>query len=224
MKILSSLLILFAAVRLSAQTPQFTVTGTANKLVDADEMIINAGYQAEGTDAQEVFERTQNKMAEAIKYLNSLKGVKRVESDIIRLNRSNNQGSTQRPFRATQTLSVILTDFGLYEEIMIKLMELGFNTVGGVRFAVSDMAKYKEELQLQAIKAAKKKATTYAKALDVELGEVISFNESQSGGPVPQYYNYRSADAGVASGPSIAPRQVEITMQVIVSYAINKTL
>ena len=225
MKILSSLLILFAAVRLSAQTPQFTVSGIANKLVDADEMIINVGYQAEGKNPQVIFSQTQKKMAEAIKHLNSLKGVKRIETDVIRLNRKYTSVDSYNNFSGIQTLSITLANFDLYEELMIKLMELGFNTVGGVRFAVSDMAIHKREVQLNAIAAAKEKAVVYAKALDVELGPVISFRENQIGrGSEPKYYNYRSADAGTATGPSIAPQQIEITMQVIVSYAINKTL
>jgi uncharacterized protein YggE len=221
MKITSTIVALLAVIFLGAQVPEFTVSGTAKKLVDADEMIINVGYQAEDNNAGEVFKRTQNKMAEAINYLNGLKGVKRVESDIIRLNRRYVQGSVQRQFTAIQTLSVTLSDFGLYEEVMVKLMDMGFNTVGGVRFEVSDLAKHKREVQLQAIDAAKQKAELYARALDVELGGVLRFNENVGGGTPRPVYNYKSADAGAATGPSIAPRQVEITMQVVVSYALK---
>jgi uncharacterized protein YggE len=221
MKIASTIIALLVGATITAQSPQFTVTGTATKQVDADEMIINVGYQAEGKNAREVFERTQISMAEAIEYLNGREGVKKVESDIIRLNRRYNHGATQQPFVAIQTLSITLSDFNMYETVMIKLMDFGFNTVGGVRFAVSNLSDLKEELQLQAIKEARKKATLYAKSLGVELGGVLNFAENQLGGGPSPVYNYRAADGVAANGPSIAPQQVEITMQVVVSYAIK---
>ena len=159
-------------------------------------------------------------MAEAIAYLKTVKGVKNFKTDVVRLNRKYNQ-TTQEVFMSMQSLSVTLIDFDLYEEVMVKLMSLGFNTVGGVSFTVNDLAKIKREVQLQAIEVAKKKAQDFAKALGVELGNVLRFAENDFSSGPQAYYNYRNADAPAPAEPSIAPGQMEISMRVVVSYAIK---
>ncbi len=221
MKISMPILALFLVFQLQAQIRDITVTGTATKLVNADELVVNVGFNTESSNAETAFSTVQNKMREAIAYLEKLKGVKTFETDVVRLNRS--YPKTPVKFTAIQSLSITLTNFELYEELMIKLMDMGFNTVGGVHFNVSDLSKHKREVQLQAIESAKQKATDFADALGVELGVVLGFAENDfSAGPRPMY-NYRAADAAPSPEPSIAPGQVEITMQVVVSYAIIKT-
>jgi uncharacterized protein YggE len=115
----------------------------------------------------------------------------------------------------------VLTDFALYDQLMLDLFSMGFNNINRVEFAVSNMADIKQEVQIEAIKAAKEKAAVFAKTLNVELGEVINFSEENIYTTYAGTANFKSADVAAPSGPSIAPNQVEVMMSVIVSFAIK---
>jgi uncharacterized protein YggE len=202
---------------------QATFTGTATRTVNADELIITVGIYRENKEAKVVFEQTRAKMAEAIAYLEKKKGVKKFETEQINLyNKNEHQYGMGPNFAANQSLTITLSDFTVYDEVLIALLDLGLNHVGQVRFAVSNLSALKQEVQLDAIKAAKKKAELFSKELGVTLVKIISFSEDiLQLSPTP-YANYKTADAGSEIQPSLAPNQVDVTMSVTIVYAISQ--
>jgi uncharacterized protein YggE len=201
---------------------QATFTGTATRILNADELIITVGVTRESKDPKVVFEQTRTAMAGAIAYLNTKKGVKKVETQQINLyNRYANQAGVGASFVGSQSLTVTLSDFSLYDEVMLKLIDLGLNNIGQVRFAVSTITQIKQEVQLDAIKAAKKKAELYSEELGVRLVKIISFAEDMPQLSPTPYANYKTADAGVESQTSLAPNQVDVTMSVTLVYVIS---
>lgn len=201
---------------------QATFTGTATRIVNADELIITVGVYRENKDAKVVFEQTRTIIAEAIAYLDKKKGVKKVETNQINLyNQHSHQAGMGPLFSASQSLTVTLSDFSLYDEVILKLIDLGLNNIGQVHFAVSNMTQLKQEVQLDAIKAAKKKAELYSEELGVRLVKIISFAEDMPQLSPTPYANYKTADAGVESQTSLAPNQVDVTMSVTLVYVIS---
>ncbi len=199
----------------------FTVSGTALKTVNPTELMITAGVTWEGNNAQDVYETVNGVMTKAIAMVKNKKGIKRYETDIVRMNNAFGKSTSVR-YSATQTITIAITNFDIYDEVMLKLFELGFNNIQNVSFTVDNMAELKHQVQLEAIAAAKKKAKEFSGALGVNLGQVLSFNEQNYATRYANTANYNAMDAAVETGPSIAPNQVEIMMTVIVSFAINK--
>jgi len=198
----------------------FTVTGTALKSVNPTELIITAGVTAEGANAEKQFQIVSEVMSKGIALVKGKKGVKSFETDIVRMNKSYSS-TTVNMFRAMQTITITITDFALYDQVMLELFSLGFNDIQNVEFAIGNMAEVKRQVQIEAIKVAKEKAAVFAKELNVELGPVLSFSEQNNYSAYANTANYKTMDAGAPSGPSIAPNQVEVMMSVIVSFAFK---
>jgi len=214
---LIALLPLFASAQ---ENKSFTVTGTALKSVNPTELIITAGVTAEGANAEKQFQTVSEIMSKGIALVKGKKGVQSFETDIVRINKSY-AATNVSMFRAMQTIAITITDFALYDKLMLDLFAIGFNDIQNVEFSISNMAEVKREAQIESIKVAKEKAAVFAKELGVELGPVLSFSEESFHSPYANAANYKMMDSGVPSRPSIAPNQVEVTVSVIVSFAIK---
>ena len=226
MKILSAITSLFLALSMQAYDRDLTVSGTAKMIVNADEMVISTGITRESNDANELQKNMQEKMATAIKYLKSQKGVKSVETDVIRIyNRgSQSKRGAQPQFQGRQTVTIVLKDFALYDQLMVKLFEMGFNNINNAFFRLSNMDAEKQKTQIMAIQAAKEKAGLFAKELGVELGPVISFTEQNTYVQPVRYANrakYEAVQVEGNQGSSVEASKVTIEMTVIVSFAIK---
>ena len=226
MKYLAILFALASAITISAQNTSFTVTGTAKKLVNADEMIITAGLSDQNDDAAVLQKSMQEKMEIVLKYLKGKKGVKKFETDFIRIY---NRGPIEKrgvlkQYAGSQSLSIVITDFELYDQLMIDLFDLGLNNIGNVSFNISNREEIKRQVQMEAIKVAKEKAKFFAEELGVALGRVLSFNEG-SVAYTPIYtantVQYDAKGGGDNESSSIAPSQVTIEMTVVVSFEIK---
>lgn len=226
MKIVSTLTAMIIATSLFAHSGDLTVAGTAKMMVNADEMVISTGISADDDDANALQKGMQEKMAAALKYLKGQKGVKSVETDVIRIyNRGPQQKrGIQAQFQGRQSVTIVLADFELYDQLMVKLFELGFNNINNAHFRLSNMAVEKQKVQLMAIQAAKEKASLFADELGVELGSVLSFSEQGVHMPTVPYANAVQFDAVRVEGDqgsSIEASKVTIEMTVIVSFGIK---
>lgn len=218
---LKTMLVLLLPVAMWAQKPnQITVSGTALKCINPTQIIISTGMELQSNTAENAYKNMRNKMAAAVEYLKNQKRVKTFETDRISMYKSHNPNMPPE-FRVQQSISITITDMEFYDELMLKLFELGFNNINNVEFAVENMAELKQQVQLEAIRAAKEKAALFAQELDVELGPVLRFEEQNTRSGGGTLANYKTADAVAGPGPSIAPNQVDIMMTVVVSFAIK---
>lgn len=219
-----SVLIMLTQSPLIAQNLEtFTVTGTAVQRVQADELVISAGISIESDgNVQDLFRSTQKVTSEALEYLRSKQGVKKVETDVVRL-QSVYHKDRDGFFRSTQTLNIILSDFSIYDEVMTFLIGKGFNQIGYVGFRLSDLSGRKLDVQLDAVSAARSKADKLALAMGVKLGDVVHFSEESLPvyRPMENALRFSSSDASGGES-SIAPTEVEITQKVTITYAIKR--
>lgn len=219
---------LFLSVATIAQTQRsISVSGTATEKVNADQLRIVTGVNIEGDDAAELFEKSSTIMDAAIKYLNSKKKQCTFETDIIRLQSQSyyNSNANRPDFKSTQTLTIILTDFESYDEIINKLVSLGFNNIKNATFEISRPDLLKAEVRKQAILNAKQKAQSTASLLDVQLGELLTFSESGGGSNFRdlQYSNSIKFESSVSSDThTLAAGQISFTVTVYVTYNIKE--
>jgi len=113
-------------------------------------------------------------------------------------------------------LSVKIRDLSKVGAILSGAVEAGANNISGVTFSIEDTSALEAEAREKAVADAKARAESLARLSGVELGEVVLVSEV-IGGPVPVV----AARALGGGGASIEPGQLEVSMQVQMSFAIK---
>ena len=91
-------------------------------------------------------------------------------------------------------------------------------TIGGVTFSFADPESVLEQARIDAVDSARTKAEQYAAAAGLTLGDVVSIVEGSATPPIL----YRAAPqmaAEDAAGPSISPGQLDLTVDISVTYS-----
>jgi len=214
--------LLFSVATFAQTNRTISVSGTATQVVKANKLRIVTGVNIEGNDAADLFKKSSVIMDAAIKYLNGKKKQCTFQTDIVRL-QSQYYSNTRPIFNSKQLLTVIITDFSSYDEIINKLVSLGFNTIQTTSFEIDSPDTFKAEVRKQAILAAKKKAQNTATLLDVELGDLQSFSENTGNYPRPLVANtYKAEAVNSGSTHTLAPGEITMTITVYVTYNIKE--
>ncbi len=123
--------------------------------------------------------------------------------------------------RTNQQVSVTFSDFDMYEEIQLTLIENNFDSFNG-SFSSSELEAGKEAALLSAIKAAKERAELIAQASGVELGKTFSLNYSEH--TVQPYQGRMESMAMVAdAAPSLMDfdQVVSVTANISIQFRIS---
>ncbi|WP_299824416.1 SIMPL domain-containing protein [uncultured Pontibacter sp.] len=232
-KLLSLLVLFFAAIQVQAQQPNLpplvSVTGVGEVKVQPTEVIVSLGVETREKTLDAARKETDKKAAAIISYLKK-NGVdtKDVQTSFVTVQPVYNRGeygiTTPDMYLAIKTMTVKIKKLDKYDEILSGLYGVGVNRVDGIQFQVADMEKYKAEARKKAIANAKQKATLLTGELGAKVGRVYIINESTNGGgPRPMYKTamMESASFDAGGGPSIAGGEVVISSSVDVSFIIE---
>ena len=96
-------------------------------------------------------------------------------------------------------------------------MEAGANNISGVTFSIADTTALEATAREKAVADAKARAQSLAQLSGVELCEVVAVSEV-IGGPGPVFSEASGLGGG---GGSVQPGQLEVRLQVQVSFAIK---
>ena len=114
-------------------------------------------------------------------------------------------------------LSVKIRDLSKVGAILSSAVEAGANNISGVSFSIEDTSALEAEAREKAVADAEARAESLARLSGVELGEVVLVSEV-IGGPVTVFAERAMGGGG---GVSIEPGQLEVSMQVQMSFAIK---
>ncbi len=165
-------------------------------------------------------------MIEAV--LAALKEAGIAEEDIqtsgfsIYLERFNPDGSQPEKanYRVSNNVTVIIRDLETVGEVLDAAVEAGANNIYGVEFSLDDTKAVKSEVRKEAVANALEKAEELASLNAAKVGQVVSISEviGTNGG----FYNGTIAEFSrpMGGGALIAPGQLDIIMQLQVTYAI----
>ena len=197
------------------------VTGTASKEVKADQLVLTVGVAIKGTDSKDVFNQASEIYTKGIDGLKKFKKNCKYSTDIIRLTTvyNNTQGVKQQ-YESRQSLTVVITDFSAYSEILSSLMDAGFNSIINTEFKYSKTEALKKEALDMAITAAKEKAKSVAAQLNCTLMGIQSFEE-QSAGRVMYANKMDSYSGGSSPTHSLEPGNLTVSISVNVKYSIQ---
>ena len=124
-------------------------------------------------------------------------------------------------YRVGNSLSVKIHDLTRVGAILSEAVKAGANNISGVYFSIEDTAALEAAAREKAVADAKARAQSLAQLSGLELGEVVVVSEVITGGIAPIYYERVGLGQGGGGGAPIQPGQLEVSMQVQMSFAIK---
>jgi len=119
----------------------------------------------------------------------------------------------QGAYRVSSMVEVTVRDIEKASAVLDGAIEAGANQVYGVTYTVSDDQQWQSQAREKAIADAGARAQDYAQLLGMELGQALSVSEV-IGGQAPFAF-----ERALGGGGSIAPGELEMSIQVQVMYA-----
>ena len=122
-------------------------------------------------------------------------------------------------YEVVQGLEVKIRNMGKIGEIIEKAADSGANDIGDLQLTIDNQDELENQAREKAIGEAKTKADQLASQLGVELGGVISFNESLY---FPYYKSQVSLKEAAGGGeiPNIQTGENKISVSVTITYQI----
>lgn len=203
-KVLLFAISLLATLSLQAQTNgrYIEVTGTSEIEIVPDEihyLIEIREYFKEEFDGKSKPEeyRTKVPLAEIEQGLREALANSGIPQNAIRTQEIGDYWRQQgQDFLVSKKFDITLTDFNQINEIVKRIDTKGINTMRISELENNDMPAYHQKGKIEALKAARRKATYLVEALGKRLGEVIRIVEKDSGYASPfAQSNVMSSDA-----------------------------
>lgn len=203
-KVLLFAISLLATLSLQAQTNEryIEVTGTSEIEIVPDEihyLIEIREYFKEEFDGKSKPEeyRTKVPLAEIEQGLREALANSGIPQNAIRTQEIGDYWRQQgQDFMVSKKFDITLTDFNQINEIVKRIDTKGIHTMRIGELENNDMPAYHQKGKIEALKAARRKATYLVEALGKRLGEVIRIVEKDSGYASPfAQSNVMSSDA-----------------------------
>jgi uncharacterized protein YggE len=129
--------------------------------------------------------------------------------------------SNQTIYHVSNTVNVTIRDLSKVTTTLGAAIEAGANTINSITFNIADPAELQGQARQQAVNDAQAKAQELAGLNGVTLGEVVQVSEVVPvAGPLFDTASYAQGVGGGGVGP-ISPGEIEVTVQLQVSYAIQ---
>ncbi|MDX1517418.1 MAG: SIMPL domain-containing protein [Woeseiaceae bacterium] len=204
------------------------VTGHGEAAGPPDQATIHAGVQ---TLAPTVVESSQQNQAVVERIMRALDEQGIDEQDIQTSDygiwpeqRHDPRGTgdvTITGYRVNNTVRVTIRDIDRVGKVLAAVTDAGANSIHGIHFGVKDAAELEARARAAAMADARARAAALAELAGVDLGEVLEISMAAGGGfPVPMGGG-RMEMAQAAPVPGISAGQLNVAVQVQVTYAIR---
>lgn len=223
--VLTAALAVPATAQQMSQPGTISVSGTGEITARPDTAIVTSGVTSQAETARAALDANTADMALLIETLKAAGIDARdiqtsgfsVNPNYVYSQAVDENGYTRPPridgYIVTNSVTIRVRDLAKLGAVLDQAVTVGANTINGISFSVADTAKLYDEARKQAFADAREKAALYAGVAGVDLGQIVSINESENyGGPQP--YMMRE----VASAAPSAPVPVEAGE---LSYSIN---
>ena len=204
-----------------------SITGEGKVTAIPDIALVSLGLTTEKkkiSDAQAENSKTMNSLIEKLKGLNIAKeDIKTVNYTIYPAYDWTDGRQILRGYTVSQDVQVKIRKTDNVDDVLQIAGDLNLNQIGGLSFDIDNPGNYKQEARIKALENAKEKADALAKVMDVRLGKVISFSESEGyvPAPYPMYAKAEGIGGGGAPAPAVEAGSQEITITATVSYELD---
>lgn len=223
------ILMLFVGCKATAQPMHptqneqiITISTSATELLPADQIIFNITINAEEESPQLAFNRHKEMETELASMLKEMDiDETNIRFQPVRISKSYRNDRKDQYSQTNQQVQVTFSDFALYEELQIALINTGFNSFNA-SFSSSKIAEGKNTALKKAIETAKEKASIIAQSAGVRLGGIKSISYGDFS--VQPFQELRtSADFSLAKAPSLMDfeQTVAVTANISIEFYIQ---
>jgi uncharacterized protein len=122
-------------------------------------------------------------------------------------------------YHVNNDVQVTIGELNNIGPVLDAAIEAGANNIYGVNFSIADTSAARAQAREEALNSAMTQAQDLAQLANVQLGEVVRISEViVDQGPIP--FAVQAEGIGGAGGP-IAPGQLEVTVRLEVTYAME---
>lgn len=203
------------------------VTGTGEVTAQPDMATIRLGVTHRDADARDAMDRVSGDMRRIFETVGEF-GIqpRDVQTASLRLDtiwedRRANDPAPPRvsAFVARNDIAIRVRDFDRLGDLLDRLLRDGANRFSGVSFAVQRPAPLRDEARSRAVADARRKATLYAQAAGVRMGEVLEIREPGSASsPAPRMS--RSEPIMAEAAMPVAGGELSFSARITILYAI----
>ena len=192
-----------------------------------DVATISAGVVTQAADGNTAMRQNAEQMA---KVMAAIKAAGIADKDIqtsgISLNPQYRYVENEAPsitgYQATNTVSLKVRDITKLGKVLDSLATQGANQINGPSFQIDQPEPVYDEARLAALKKAKDRAETYAKALDLKVRRIISISEGGGGGFRPVPMMAMSARGKAEMDTAVSPGETEVSVSLDVVFELGK--
>ena len=213
--------VLFASPALADDKGRIIMTGTASVSAVPDQAIVTAGVVTNSKSARAALSENTKKMSQVFA---ALKDINVEDRDVTtsNFNISPNwehgpNGSRQNGYQVSNQVTVRLHDVTFVGAALDTLVRAGANQAGGVQFLVEDRDTLLDTARAEAVTKAKARATLYADAAGVKLGDIIEITEGGMRGPMPVF----AGRAASMEAAPIAAGEQDLSVSVTITWALE---
>ncbi len=209
-----------------AEPTGISVMAQGEASADPDLAMITIGVETRDAEARLAAQKNDTQMA---KVLGALQAMGVADEDVRTVDYSIRaeidwESREQRVLGYVVNNSVLvkMRDMAKVGDVLDAVTAAGANNVYGIQFSFDDPAPLREEARAQAMSRAREKAQALAQLAGVRLGKPRYINESFVE-PSPYYLErmYSPAMGMGDAGVSVMPGQLEVVVQVQVTYDIG---
>ncbi len=131
-----------------------------------------------------------------------------------------NQPPVITGYQASNSVSVKFRDIAKSGTILDALVKQGANQIDGPNLSIDKMEAAQDEARLDAVKRARTRADLYAKAIGMQVAQLVSISESLDGGspgPMPQMM----ARAEAKDSTQIVPGEQQVNVNLRVRFLLK---
>ncbi len=229
--VLISLAVLLTSTALAAPAASqadstITVTGHAELAVVPDTAYVSAGIITMGADvafAKSENDRIMNNILASVASLGIGREQVRTSGFSVQPQYKQNvkydEPTAITGYRVQNTITITVSDFALISPVIDLSAQAGANQISGLRFAVKDEGKFKDQLLEKAILDGKNRASLIANTLGGSLGRPLSVQVGGFSHPV-NYDNVRLAKAEMSSTP-VSAGTVNLSVDANMVFQLN---
>ena len=206
-------------------TPHITVVGTAHTEVVPDTAVIRIGVSAEKPTAADAWE-SDSKLSRAVVDAAKAAGIGSPDIGTAQVDLAQQfddvrqpDGTTKRTprgFKASQSLTIKLTDFSKIGSLTQTLIDKGADSFEGVSFSNAPNGAVEDKLRGDAVRDARHQADILAKAAGVTLGRLLQIERPDQPGAARPFVRSLAAN-----GMPIEPGTQTLSAEVEATYAIE---
>jgi uncharacterized protein YggE len=129
-----------------------------------------------------------------------------------------------RGYRVTNQVHVTVRDIDTTSQVVDDAVAAGGDAtqIQGISFTIDDPASLRDQARELAVRDARARADVLASAAGVSLGDAIRISETTSpDGPIPVFARDEAAQSGADIATPIEPGQLDVTVLVTVTWAIE---